>query len=223
MGLKSTLGGLSLLMAAVYAAPAPAVKLEPIARDSSAPAQKLTLVPVPVTTAGGVRTAGRNITPQKNLKLAWQTPNNDSAVSVGLSMLNSAVNLEDVDDIIGVDCTGQASVAITFNNTEAFNEALTAWSSLNDSFVMITNHMGDCDAELERGFFVADTDTLASFESNFTIIAQTEKSDVANTASKNFDIPPDTTGETKLIVWKRLNHHRLCEHRNRRRPREARH
>lgn len=182
MGLKSTVGGLSLLMTAVYAAPAPAFKS--IARDSST--QKLTLVPV--TTTGGVRTAGRNITPKKELSLAWQTPNNDSAVSVGLSMQNSAVNLEDVEDIVGVDCTGQVSVAITFNNTEAFSEALTTWSSLNDSFVMITNHMGDCDAELERGFFVADSDTLASFETNLTIIAQTEKSDVANTASKTFAI-----------------------------------
>lgn len=184
MGLKSTVGGLSLLVSVVCAVPAPAPPaLKSIARDSP---PKLTLLPVSASSNGGLRTSGRHIVPQKDLNLEWQTPNKDSAVSVALSMQNSAVNLEDVDDIIGVDCTGQASVAVTFNNTEAFNEAITAWSSLNDSFVMITNHMGDCDAELERGFFVADSDTLVSFERNLTIVAHTEKSDVASTASKKF-------------------------------------
>lgn len=131
-----------------------------------------------------MNTASRRIVPQKKLNLAWQTPNNDSAVSIGIDMLNSGVALEDIDEVIAVDCTGQATVAVTFNTTEAFNEALTEWSALNDSFVIITNHMGDCDTELERSFFVADSDTLASFDTNLTIVAQAEKSNLVNTASK---------------------------------------
>lgn len=155
---------------------------------NASPGPKLTLVPVSMAKSGGVVTAGRNFAPKKHLNLAWQTPNNDSAVSVGISMQNTAIVLEELDDVTGVDCTGQASVAVTFSDTEAFNEALTAWGSLNDSFVMITNHMGDCDSELERSFFIADTDTLTSYETNLTIIAQAEKSDLVSTASKLLEL-----------------------------------
>lgn len=140
---------------------------------------------VPVANSNRFYTAGRNITPQKNLNLSWQTPNNDSIVSLGMEMQNTAVALEDVEDVTAVDCSGNASVAITFSNTEAFNEAFASWGSLNDSFVLITNHLGDCDAELERSFFVADSDNLASYETNLTIVVPAEKSDIVNTASKN--------------------------------------
>lgn len=186
MGIKFTFGALSLLAGAAYAAPAPSFNssLTNSSSTTSSSGPKLSLVPVSTSKSGGVFTAGRNIVPKKNLSLAWQTPNNDSTVSVAVSMQNSAVVLEDIDDVTGVDCTGQASVAVTFNNTQAFNEALAEWSSLNDSFVMITNHLGDCDTELERSFFVADSDTLASYETNLTIIAQAEKSDLVSTASE---------------------------------------
>lgn len=190
MALKYTVGILSLLSGVTYAAPAPGslpsrdyYSSSSTAREVAASPGKLQLVPV--TNTNKVHTAGRNATPRKNLNLAWQTPGNDSIVSVGLTMQNSAVALENVDDVTAVDCSGNSSIAITFNNTEAFDEALTAWRSLNDSFVMITNHLGDCDSELERSFFVADSDTLAAFASNLTIIAQAEKSDVASTASKD--------------------------------------
>lgn len=137
---------------------------------------------IPVSNADRVHTAGRNIAPAKDLNLAWRTADNASIVAVAMSMQHPAVVLEDIDDVTGVDCTGQASVAVTFRDADAFNEALTSWSGLNDSFVMITNHLGDCDSELERSFFVADTDTLASYETNLTIIAKAEKKDVYSTA-----------------------------------------
>lgn len=143
---------------------------------------KMTLKPV--INKSAIRTAGRHITPKKNVNLAWQTSNNDSLVTVGLSMQNTAVVLEDISEVVAVDCTGNASVAVTFNTTDAFNEAVSEWSAMNDSFVVITNHLGDCDAELERSFFVADSDTLASFADNLTIIAQAERKDVASTARK---------------------------------------
>lgn len=192
MALKYTVGILSLLSAAAHAAPSKcssdrrtAAASIATTEDVSTPAPPAKLKLVPVSTANRVNTAGRNVVPQKNLNLAWQTPNNDSLVSVGLVMQNTAVALEDVDDVVGVDCTGTSSIAITFNNTEAFNEAFTEWSGLNDSFVIITNHLGDCDTELERSFFVADSDTLFSNADNLTIIAAAEKSDVVSTASKH--------------------------------------
>lgn len=181
MAVKFSLGLVSLLAAAVYAAPAPlAFRTEHAKPVSETP--KLSLVPVSNTNR--IISVGRNISPEKNLSLAWQTPDMASLVAVTLGMQHPAVVLEDISDVTAVDCTGNASVSVTFNNTDAYNEALSSWSGLNDSFVLVTNHLGDCDAEIERSFFVADTDTLASYEGNLTIIAKAEKKDVYSTASK---------------------------------------
>lgn len=181
--MRLSLGLVSLLMGAAYAAPAPLVTRYENTTHASVPeTSKLKLIPV--STANRVNTVGRNIAPTKNLNLAWQTADNASLVAVSLSMQHPAVVLEDVDDVTAVDCTGQASVAVTFSDADAFDEALSSWSGLNDSFVLVTNHLGDCDTELERSFFVADTDTLASYEANFTIIAKAEKKDVYSTAGK---------------------------------------
>lgn len=196
MTLPYAVGILSLLLSSAVAVPTNAAgpSTYPLGHanvtnssSSSSPSNapsKLPLYPVSTTSTGGVRTANRHFAPQKDVNLAWRTGNNNSLVTVGLSMLNTAVLLEDIDEVVAVDCTGTASVAVTFNDTAAFAEAVTEWSAMNDSFVIITNHMGDCDSELERSFFVADSDTLASFETNLTIVAQAEKSDVFSTAGK---------------------------------------
>lgn len=190
MALRYTVAGLclALLPDAVLSVPAlgynqTAPTWNQTGSASLLPAANTTTLPLqPVRLGTG--SAGRNIAPKKTLNLAWQTPSNDSAVSVGLTMQNTAVVLEDIDDVTAVDCTGQRSVAITFNNTEAFNEALSEWTSTNETLVMITNHMGDCDSELERSFFVTDADSISSFQTNLTIVALAEKSDLVNTASK---------------------------------------
>lgn len=150
----------------------------------------LVLFPVSRAARGGARTLTNKIATSKTINLAWQTEDSESEVTVDLAMLNSAVNLEDIDAVTAVDCTGQTSVMVTFADKEAFDEAVTEWGGLNDSFVMVTNHMGDCDNELERSFFVADSDTLASFESNLTIIAQAQKSDIESIASKTHSFYP---------------------------------
>lgn len=163
------------MMSAVYAA-----YIGHIEPESPSPP----FLPVSRAARGGARSVGRNIATKKNLNLAWQTSEGESEVTVNLAMLSSAVNLEDIDEVTSVDCTGQSSVTVTFADREAFHEARTAWGYLNDSFIMVTNHMGDCDQELERSFFVADSGTLASYESNLTIIAQAEKSDIKSLTSE---------------------------------------
>jgi hypothetical protein len=180
--MKFSFGLASLVASISYAAPFNSA-LPRRSDDATEQPSKLQLIPVPNANrkAFGV---GRNIVPSKNLNLAWKTPDEASLVSVNLLMQHPAVILEDIDDITAVDCMGQSRVAVTFSDKEAFDEALEDWTGLDDSFVMVTNHQGDCDAELERSFFVADTDTLASFESNLTIIAKAEKSDVYSTAGR---------------------------------------
>lgn len=174
--MKSSVGLASLIASVAYAAPSSSA-LQARSNTPTEQPSKLQLIPVPNANrkAFGV---GRNIAPTKNLDLTWQTPDEASLVSVNMFMQHPAVVLEDIDDVTAVDCMGQSRVAVTFSDKEAFDEALADWTGLHDSFVMITNHQGDCDSELERSFFVADTDTLALFESNLTIIANAEKSDV---------------------------------------------
>ncbi|KAI3399309.1 hypothetical protein diail_7264 [Diaporthe ilicicola] len=179
--MRISVGLVSLIASVAYAAPSHSVVSSRSVDSSVEEPAKLQLIPV----ANEERKqfgVGRNIAPTKNLALAWRTPDEASLVSVNMLMQHPAVILEDVDDVTAVDCMGQTSVAVTFSDKDSFNEALSSWSGLNDSFVMVTNHQGDCDAELERSFFVADTDTLASFQSNLTIIAKAEKSDVHSTS-----------------------------------------
>ncbi|POS70678.1 hypothetical protein DHEL01_v210927 [Diaporthe helianthi] len=173
--------GLASVLASVACAASSNSALRSRSHAPTEQSSKLQLIPIPNADRKqfGV---GRNIAPIKSLDLAWKTPDEASLVSVKLLMQHPSVILEDIDDITAVDCMGQSQVAITFSDKEAFDEALADWTGLHDSFVMITNHKGDCDSELERSFFVADTDTLASFESNLTIIAKAEKSDVYSTA-----------------------------------------
>lgn len=176
--------GLAALIASVaYAAPLTSAIVPRAANATTEERSKLQLIPI-ANESRKKFGVGRNIAPTRKLDLSWKTPDEASLVSVNLDMQHPAVILEDIDDVTAVDCIGQTRVAVTFSDKDAFDEALEDWSGLNDSFVMVTNHQGDCDAELERSFFVADTDSLAAFESNLTIIAKAEKSDVYSTASK---------------------------------------
>jgi hypothetical protein len=96
-----------------------------------------------------------------------------------LALKNPAVVLEHIETVIKVDCSPD-SLAVTFNNSAAFADALKNWDVEGD-FILITNHMGDCDAEFERGFFLAKTIT----SSNLTITVAASKEELPQLAGKN--------------------------------------
>lgn len=124
--------------------------------------------------------------PSKNISLAWGL-NETIMMDVALAMNYSTVVLEDVPSVSKVDCDATSkSVWITFNSSSAFDTIHTEWSALDDSFVLITNHMGDCDTEFERGFFLADVETLSFTASNMTAHVIAEKTDVKSTGRKLF-------------------------------------
>lgn len=50
---------------------------------------------------------------------------------------------------------------------------------------MITNHMGDHDAEFERGFFLADVETLSFASDTLTVKATVKRTDINSTSSKS--------------------------------------
>ncbi|KAK7402560.1 hypothetical protein QQX98_011698 [Neonectria punicea] len=123
-------------------------------------------------------TSIRNIVPSKNISMNWGTQGN-GLVNVSLEMNHPTVLLEEIDGIDTVDCE-PSSVSITFSDKDAFAEALEDWSD-DESFILVTNHLGDCDAENERGFFLAKS--ITSDSDSLTVVASGEKSDIESTAA----------------------------------------
>lgn len=119
----------------------------------------------------------RNFVPSKHVSLNWGAQGNP-LVNVSLSMIHPTVLLEEIEDIKTVDCE-PTSVTISFNDEDSYNEALADWSD-NGNFTLVTNHLGDCDAENERGLFLART--ITGQKEKLSIVATGEKTDV-NTAA----------------------------------------
>lgn len=143
--------------------------------NSSRVGQESTLSPI--TNPDVDPTKLSNIVPSKNVALNWGAEGN-SFVNVSLEMTHPTVVLEDIGGIESVDCE-PGSVSVTFSDKAAFNEALEDWSN-DDRFVLVTNHLGDCDAENERGMFLAKS--ITSNSNTLTVVASGEMSDLANTA-----------------------------------------
>jgi hypothetical protein len=123
-----------------------------------------------------------SIVPAANITLHYGQ-NDTSLVALVLHMNNVAVVLEDVVDISGVACSN-SSTAVTFTSNAAFDFAVSEWSSSDDVLVFVTNHLGDCDAENERGFFLASS--VSWDNSTLTVTASTEKTDVGSSACRSF-------------------------------------
>lgn len=131
----------------------------------------------PITNPDIDTTKLSNIVPCKNVSLNWGMEGN-SFVNVSLEMTHPTVVLEDIGGIESVDCES-GSVSVTFSDKDAFNEALEDWSD-DDRFILVTNHLGDCDAENERGIFLAQS--ITSDSNTLTVVASGEMSDLNNTA-----------------------------------------
>ncbi|PVI00592.1 hypothetical protein DM02DRAFT_614244 [Periconia macrospinosa] len=97
-----------------------------------------------------------NVLPSTNVTLSWaNTTDAVPSVNVTLEMSAPTVLLEAVASISNVDCSPN-SVEVTFNDLDAFSAARGSWPEAGN-FTLITNHLGDCDAELERGFFLVNS------------------------------------------------------------------
>ncbi|KAE8327108.1 hypothetical protein BDV39DRAFT_205240 [Aspergillus sergii] len=101
-------------------------------------------------------------------------PSNKAAsgsVNMNLELNHDTVVLEYIDAIGSVKCTDE-SVIVAFKNAAGFETALRSWP-LEENLILITNHLGNCDAEFERGFFKVDQ--IASDESNLSITCNASK------------------------------------------------
>ncbi|CAN8096470.1 unnamed protein product [Discula destructiva] len=120
-------------------------------------------------------------TPKSNVSLPYGSQNTDqSLLDVKLSTSHPSILLETLSTVVSVDCASD-SVTVVFDNADDLASAYTEWSS-HSVLVFVTNHMGDCDTELERGFFTANSYTVD--ESTLTLVASAQKSSINDIASE---------------------------------------
>lgn len=121
-----------------------------------------------------------NVVPQNHINLRYGLDDN-ALVEIALVMDRSTIVLEDVPSVQKVDCDLiSKSVLVTFNDAADFTAVTNQWSALEDEFILITNHMGDCDTEFERGFFLADVNTMNIMASNMSVHLFAEPTDAAS-------------------------------------------
>lgn len=138
--------------------------------------------PVSALTLGPVknhRTNGDHVSPSRNVNLSYGI-GSKSLVNASLALHRPAVVLEDIPSVASVNCSASA-VVIVFNSSDVFESAATTWSRAQ-SLLFVTNHMGDCDAELERGFFVSDA--VDTIRASLTLVAKTTKAAVNEVSGK---------------------------------------
>ncbi|KAH7319241.1 hypothetical protein BKA65DRAFT_97374 [Rhexocercosporidium sp. MPI-PUGE-AT-0058] len=160
--------------ASVTTASAPSVNMVPVLSDVN-PATNTTELYIPAKKPRFDRHDLKNVVPSKNTSCYYSANSTSGSMVVNNTMKYPTVVLEDIASIINVDCTAD-SVAVTFNDTTTFKKAQSVWAAAsNATMVLITNHLGDCDAELERSYFLTNS---VSFDSD-TLVA-TASSQAAN-------------------------------------------
>ncbi|OBR12725.1 Isoamyl alcohol [Colletotrichum higginsianum IMI 349063] len=124
------------------------------------------------------------------------------SIDMTLAFKNPAVVLEHVDAVSAVVCSDDG-LAVSFSDADAFREAVKDWSesSTDGGFVLITNHLGNCDAEFERGFFLATG--LTSDEGSLSVTVAASREELANIAGEcemTFSSLPAATLSKRLTL-----------------------
>jgi hypothetical protein len=121
------------------------------------------------------------VVPQAQVSLHYGSNLTTSAtVNVTHTMKYPTVVLEQIASIVAVDCSS-TSVAMTFNDSDVFDTTQAAWIA-DETMIFITNHLGDCDPVLERGFFLSNS--LSFNNSTLIATASSMKVNVSSTAGK---------------------------------------
>ncbi|KAF7176111.1 hypothetical protein CNMCM7691_001587 [Aspergillus felis] len=123
-------------------------------------------------------TTAASIEPASAISLYYQAVNSSSiGALVQADLQLPSIVLEDVNDVSRVTCSAE-SVTVTFNSTTIFNQAYTSWPRAD--LLLVTNHLGNCDAEAERGIYHAAS--LNFDASTLTITASTSKTNLQEQA-----------------------------------------
>ncbi|KAK2026579.1 hypothetical protein LX32DRAFT_665189 [Colletotrichum zoysiae] len=161
------------------------------------------------TTAPGIDTKDPvNIVPAANVSLYYAGAAGGSAdgtqgsIDMKLAFKNPAVVLEHVDAVKAVVCADD-ELTVAFSDAEAFGEAVRGWTASADEggFVLVTNHLGNCDAEFERGFFLATGLTADEGSLSVTVAASKEElASVAGACEMSFTSLPAATLSRRLTL-----------------------
>lgn len=138
----------------------------------------VTLVPI---TLPGIVTTEEALAPASNFTVSYGV-NETNFVNITFTTESGAVVLEDIDTLTAVDCAVD-TVSLTFATVADLAAAYASWSAY-DQLVLITNHLGNCDPEVERGFFLAGDFTI--LPANNTLLASAERCNVSDVACEFF-------------------------------------
>lgn len=120
-----------------------------------------------------------NVVPQANVSLYYGSNSTPTAsINVQNAMKYPTVLLEQIASITSVNCSVD-SVVMIFNDPAVFASTQAVWIA-DGTMVFITNHLGDCDTELERGFFLSSS--LSFNNSTLVATASSVMSDISSTA-----------------------------------------
>ncbi|KAK8006905.1 hypothetical protein PG989_000895 [Apiospora arundinis] len=120
-------------------------------------------------------------------------------VNMTLAVNTGAVALEYIDSVTKVDCSDD-SLTVSFSDDKAYKTAFDSWSSLETLF-MITNHLGNCDIEFERGFFKVDKVTAGAAANTISCSASKEQmSNIAESCEMTFSSIPTTSLTKRLTI-----------------------
>lgn len=162
------------------AAPSPKFVTRQTGDDASS-TTNVTLTPV---TAPSDDAAG--LTPNVNVTLPYgYDATGNSVVNIALTTIASSVLLESISSVASVDCA-EDSVSVTFDTADDLASAYGQWSS-HPQLVLITNHMGDCDTEIERGFFTADSYTMDA--DALLLVATAQRATISDIACEMMPLP----------------------------------
>lgn len=148
--------------------------------------------------------SSENFKPNRNVSFYYGSAdvNDTGAIKMDLNMVSDAVVLEYIDTIAKVDCGNpdDDKMTIFFNSTDALQMAVDDWTS-DDGVIMITNHLGTCDEEFERGFFLVETITPNKEDMSLSCTAsKKDLSSVANDLELTFSSIPAATLTKRLTL-----------------------
>ncbi|KAK1714570.1 hypothetical protein CaCOL14_007392 [Colletotrichum acutatum] len=144
-----------------------------------------------------------NIVPATNVSLYYAATDTEEqgSIDMKLAFKNPAVVLEHVNAVSNVAC-GDDELTVSFSSADTFAEAVKDWSdSAEEGFILITNHMGNCDAEFERGFFLATGLTSSEGDLSITVAASKEElTNIAGECEMSFTSLPAATLSKRLTL-----------------------
>lgn len=133
-----------------------------------------------------------------NMTTPLQAPN--SQINMTMTTNNTFVALEYIDAVTEVIC-GAGKMTVTFADKVAFQAAADNWVSVAEGLVLITNNNGNCDSELERGFY--DVSKIVADAASLTISASAAAKkieDVAGELEMTFSSLPAAQLQRRLTL-----------------------